>query len=59
MSIAAAAASILTLAIGYLVNLAPAAYLIYSVLAGLLILFELRPNLQRLGNGTERRVENY
>jgi len=59
VSIAAAATSILVLSVGYLATFTPVAYLIYAVSAGLLILFELRPNLQRLSNGTERRVENY
>ena len=59
VSIAAAATSIVVLAVGYLLSFTPVAYLIYGVLAGVLILFELRPNLRRLSNGTERRVENY
>ena len=59
VSIVAAATSVLVLAIGYLVSLTPLPYLAYAVLAGLLILFELRPNLHRLSKGTERRVENY
>lgn len=59
VSVAAAATSILVLGIGCLLHFTPAAYLLYGVLAGLLILFELRPNLHRLSNGTERRVENY
>lgn len=59
VSIVAATTAILVLAISYLVAHTPLAYLVYGLLSGLLILFELRPNLHRLSNGTERRVENY
>lgn len=59
VSIVAAATAVVMLAIGHTLNLTPTAYLIYGVLAAVLILFELRPNLHRLSKGTERRVENY
>ena len=58
-SVAAAAVMMLGLILSVVVSWSPLAYALYGVLACLLILFELRPNLQRLADGTERRVESY
>jgi glycerol-3-phosphate acyltransferase PlsY len=57
-SIAAAVVMVLALLASYLLSHAPAAYLIYGVLACAMIIFELRPNIQRLRAGSERRVEH-
>ena len=59
VSIASAATMIVAFLIAYLLRLAPLAYVIYSVLAFALILFELRPNLRRLRAGSEHRMEKY
>jgi glycerol-3-phosphate acyltransferase PlsY len=56
---AAAAAMAVTLAASFLLSLSPITYVIYGVLACALIVLELRPNIERLANGTERRVERY
>ena len=58
-SMAAAAAMAVTLAVSFLLSLSPIAYVVYGVLACALIVFELRSNIARLSNGTERRVERY
>jgi glycerol-3-phosphate acyltransferase PlsY len=58
-SMASAATTIIGFIVFYLLKRAPMAYVVYSVLAFALILFELRPNIKRLLTGTERRVEKY
>ncbi len=58
-SMIVAATMAVALAISYLLSLSPPAYVVYGLLACALIVFELRPNIDRLRNGTERRVENY
>jgi glycerol-3-phosphate acyltransferase PlsY len=59
VSIASAVTMIAAFAVLFALKMAPLAYLVYSVLAFALILFELRPNIQRMRAGSERRVENY
>ena len=46
------------LVVSFSLSLSPALHLIYGVLACSLIIFELRPNIERLRSGTERRVEH-
>jgi glycerol-3-phosphate acyltransferase PlsY len=58
-SIAAAATMVIGLVVSYFLSLTPLSYVLYGVLACALILLELKPNLQRLSKGTERRVEDY
>jgi len=58
-SIAAAVAMMLSLMVSFALSLTPVAYAVYGVLACALIVLELRPNIQRLLSGTERRVENF
>jgi len=58
-SIAAAVMMVVTLAASFFLSLTPAAYVVYGVLACALIVFELRPNIERLRSGSERRVEHY
>lgn len=58
-SMTAAATMAVTLMASFLLSLSPAAYVVYGVLACALIVFELRSNIERLRNGTERRVEHY
>nr|MBC7244698.1 glycerol-3-phosphate acyltransferase [Chloroflexota bacterium] len=58
-SIVAAVTMLITLAVSCLLSLSPAIYVLYGVLACGLILFELRPNIERLRSGSERRVEHY
>ncbi len=58
-SIAAAAAMAVAIGVSFLLSLSPLAVAAYGVLACALILFELRPNIQRLRAGTERRVDSY
>jgi len=58
-SIVAALAMVLALLVSYWLAYSPGAYLIYGVLACGMIIFELRPNIQRLLAGSERRVEHY
>ena len=59
VSIAAAVTMVAGMVVSFALALTPLAYVIYGGLACALILLELKPNLQRLGNGTERRVEKY
>jgi len=59
VSITSAVTLVVTFLAAYLLRLLPLAYVVYSVVAFILILFELRPNLQRLRTHSERRVENY
>ena len=58
-SMVAAATMAVTLIASFLLSLSPAAYAVYGVLACALIIFELRKNIERLRNGTERRVEHF
>lgn len=58
-SIVAAVTMLAALVVSFLLALSPAVYVLYGVLACALILFELRPNIQRLCTGSERRVEHY
>jgi glycerol-3-phosphate acyltransferase PlsY len=58
-SIASVVAMVIGMLASFLLALTPMAYLIYGVLACALILVELRPNIQRLLTGSERRVESY
>jgi glycerol-3-phosphate acyltransferase PlsY len=58
-SMVVAATMAVALIVSFLLSISPAAYVVYGVLACALIVFELRPNIDRLRNGTERRVENY
>lgn len=58
-SIVAAVTMLVALAVSFWLSLSPAIYVLYGVLACALILFELRPNIQRLCRGSERRVEHY
>lgn len=58
-SIAAAVTMVVVLLMSFFLSLTSLPYVIYGVLACALILVELRPNVQRLLNGSERRVENY
>jgi glycerol-3-phosphate acyltransferase PlsY len=58
-SIAAASVMVAALVASFLLSLTPAAYVVYGVLACALIIFELRPNIERLRSGSERRVEHY
>jgi glycerol-3-phosphate acyltransferase PlsY len=58
-SMVTAATMATVLIASFLLSLSPVAYAAYGVLACVLIVFELRPNIERLRNGTERRVENY
>jgi len=59
VSMTAAATMAVALLVSFLLSLSPAAYMVYGVLACALIVFELRKNIERLRNGTERRVEHY
>ena len=58
-SIAAAAAMVVVLVGAFFLSLTSAACVVYGVLACALIIFELRPNIERLRSGSERRVEHY
>jgi len=58
-SIASVVAMVVVLLASFLLSWTPLAYFIYALLACAVILLELRPNIQRLRNGSERRVENY
>ena len=58
-SIAAATIMVVALAGSFFLSLTSAAYVVYGVLACALIIFELRPNIERLRSGSERRVEHY
>ena len=58
-SIAAAVMMAVAIAVSFLLSLSPLAVVAYGVLALALILFELRPNIERLRAGTERRVDVY
>ncbi|MGB9880028.1 MAG: glycerol-3-phosphate 1-O-acyltransferase PlsY [Anaerolineae bacterium] len=58
-SIVAAVTMLVALVVSFWLSLSPAIYVLYGVLACALILFELRPNIQRLCKGSERRVEHY
>lgn len=58
-SIASVVAMVVVMLASFLLALTPMAYVIYGVLACALILIELRPNIQRLLTGSERRVEHY
>jgi len=59
VSMTAAVIMLVGLAASFFLSLSPAAYVVYGVLACALILFELRPNIERLRNGSERPVERY
>ena len=59
VSIAAAVTMLVAFVISFFLSLVPVAYVIYSVLACALIFFELKPNIERLLSGSERRVEHY
>ncbi len=58
-SIATAVVMLVATVASFLLALSPPAVMAYGVLACALIILELRPNIERLRNGTERRVENY
>lgn len=58
-SIASVVAMVIVMLASFLLSQTPLAYVVYGVLACALILLELRPNIERLLSGTERRVENY
>jgi len=58
-SIASVVAMVLVLLASFLLALTPMVYVVYGLLAGVLILLELRPNIRRLASGSERRVEHY
>ena len=58
-SIASVGAMVVVMLASFLLSLTPMAYVVYGVLACVLILLELRPNIQRLRTGSERRVESY
>jgi glycerol-3-phosphate acyltransferase PlsY len=58
-SIASVVAMVIAMLVSFLLSLTPMAYVVYGVLACALILLELRPNIQRLLTGSERRVEKY
>jgi glycerol-3-phosphate acyltransferase PlsY len=58
-SIATALMMVLAMVAAYLLSLSPPAVVVYGVLACAIIILELRPNIQRLRAGTERRVEHY
>jgi len=58
-SIVTAAAMALGMVASALLSLSPPAVVAYGVLACALIVLELRPNIQRLRAGTERRVDVY
>jgi glycerol-3-phosphate acyltransferase PlsY len=58
-SIVTAAAMTLGMVASVVLSLSPPAVVAYGVLACALIIFELRPNIQRLRAGTERRVDVY
>lgn len=58
-SIATAVMMLVATVVSFLLALSPPAVVAYGVLSCALIIFELRPNIARLRNGTERRVENY
>lgn len=58
-SIASVVAMVVAMLASFLLSLTPVAYVMYGILACALILLELRPNIQRLLAGSERRVENY
>jgi glycerol-3-phosphate acyltransferase PlsY len=58
-SIAAAATMVVVLLASFCLRYTSLAYVIYGLLACALIVYELRPNIQRLRSGTERRVEHY
>jgi len=59
VSIASAGTMIVAFVASHYLLRTPWAYVVYSVLALGLILFELRPNIRRLRSGSERRVERY
>ena len=58
-SIVAATTMVVVLLASFLLSYTPAAYVVYGVLACALIIFELRPNIERVLAGSERRVEHY
>jgi glycerol-3-phosphate acyltransferase PlsY len=58
-SIVTAIIMVVALAASFFLSLTPPAYVVYGVLACALIIFELRPNIERLRSGSERRVEHY
>ena len=56
-SLSMAAVTIITFAIRYAMGIDPtAAYLVGSIVAGLVVTWALRPNIRRVLNGTERLV---
>lgn len=56
-SLSMAAVTILTFAVRYFVGIdTTAAYLVGSIVAGLVVTWALRPNIRRVMNGTERLV---
>ena len=59
VSIAAAVIMLVGLTASFFLSLSPAAYVAYGVFACALILLELRPNIERLRDGSERRVDRY
>ena len=58
-SMVAALVMVLALLVSFWLSYSPAAYVIYGVVACAMIIYELRPNIERLRNGSERRVERY
>lgn len=58
-SIVTAVVMVVALVASFYLSLTPPAYVVYGVLACALIIFELRPNIERLRSGSERRVEIY
>ena len=58
-SIASATVMVAALVASFFLSLTPPAYVVYGVLACALIIFELRPNIERLRSGSERRVGHY
>ena len=58
-SMAAAGAMLVVFVIAFALGRLPSAYLAYGVAACAMILFELSPNIRRLREGSERKVENF
>ena len=54
-TLSAGVMAVLTFGIGALLGFFPVEYLIFGIIAMLLLLWALRPNLKRLREGTERR----
>jgi len=57
-SIAGAVTMVVVFVISFFLSRSPVIHVVYGVVACALIIFELRPNIERLRAGTERRVEH-